>query len=109
MSLKKSNGSAVAAGISGVEISDRGDSLQLAYPRLTEFLTATRWEDGSERQTSTLMVLWEDGRWKGCLHDRAEERSGWISSRTWGDLLAALETALVEEDLDWRRRKGPRR
>lgn len=76
-----------------------------AYPFLWEYLAATMWSDGSKRETSTLLLLVEEGVWKGCLHDRDSNASGWKSGDTLGGLLEALEAALALDRMDWRRKQ----
>lgn len=78
-----------------------------AYPLLWEHLVETRWEDGSTRETSTLLLFAEDGRWKGCLNDRAEARSVFLAALTPEGVFEALEAGLRSEGLDWRA-KPPR-
>jgi len=61
------------------------------HPALWEFLSATAYGDGSERQTSTLS--WFIGR-EGCtivLQDRDVGRSLWASAPTWEQALRILE------------------
>lgn len=77
------------------------------YPMLSDYLTEDKWEDGQPRQTSTLMFCIEEGSWRGCLNDRACERSLWRSGACMEDCLAGLENALMGGTSDWRSwRKG---
>lgn len=73
------------------------------YPALWEYLTASRWEDGRPRQTATLMVCVEDGRFKGCVNDRANGRSVWVSAGSFTGLLGAVEAVLQSGQAEWRR------
>lgn len=71
---------------------------------LCEYMTAGAWDDGQPRETSTLMVVAEEGLIKCCLNDRALGRSLWRSGATMDAALDALEAALVDPRADWRRR-----
>lgn len=75
-----------------------------AYARLFEHLVEDRWDDGTVRETSTLLLFVEAGRWKGCLNDRALGRSCFLSADTPEGLLAAFEGGLADDGLDWRAR-----
>jgi hypothetical protein len=78
------------------------------YPALWEYLTAAEFPGGKPRQLSTLMVLVEDGVWKGCLNDRALDRSAWASGDSLERVLARLEASLASDSAEWRRRPaGP--
>lgn len=75
---------------------------------LVEYLQSGCWADGTPRETSTLLVLFEEGRWKACLNDRANARSGWVSSPTLRGALETLNEHLSEDRLEWRRRQPQR-
>lgn len=74
-----------------------------AYPALYEYLTLDVWDDGSARQTATLLTFCEGSVWKGCLNDRAQERSLWASAVTYDGLLSELDTRLVNGSAEWRK------
>lgn len=78
------------------------DSLAAAHPALWEYLTVDVFEDGTERQTSTLLLFAERGLIKGCLKDRSVNRALWASAATVTGLLEVLEEALSTESGDWR-------
>jgi hypothetical protein len=73
------------------------------YPSLVEFLTRTEFEDGSARQTGTLMLFVEDGRLKVCLNDRAEGLVGFHSFQSLDTILGELEGCLDKDGVDWRK------
>lgn len=79
------------------------DLLMQQYPAMLEYLTLGVWGDGSARERSTLLVLWEEGVWKVCLNDRACGRSLWASGATCNDALEALEARLTDPAADWRK------
>lgn len=73
-----------------------------AYPALWEYLTLETWDDGTSRQTATLLVLSEGGSIKGCLNDRERERSCWATSWSFDGLLKALDEKLADGSAEWR-------
>lgn len=73
-----------------------------AWPALFEWMTTDTWEDGVERETSTLLVFVEDGLWKGCFSDRDGSRRLWVSGATLGSMLGALDASLRSGEGDWR-------
>jgi hypothetical protein len=73
------------------------------YPALWEHLSATRWPDGSPRETSSIVIVGGSGEWKGCVSDKANARVCWKACATVEGLLLALSLACeVEEPRDWR-------
>jgi len=81
------------------------DALGKQLPMLVEYLTSQRWDDGTARETSTLLIFHDDGMWKGVLNDRALARAGWASGGTLEALLHLFERLLSEERLEWRKAK----
>jgi hypothetical protein len=73
---------------------------------LVEFLGQTKWPDGKERRTGTVMLLHEDGVWKAWLHDRAQGLTAWVSTSTLVDLLPAVAVCIEGEGASWRADKG---
>lgn len=69
----------------------------------------TTYEDGSERETSTVLVFWDDGLIKAVLNDRAEGRSLWVSGSSILDVLVALEDALQSPMTEWRANRQKKR
>lgn len=75
------------------------------WPHLITYLSDSKWDDGAPRETSTLMLLVEDGCLKACLNDRAMQRSLWVAA---GGLVAALDVLeghLEEGSGEWRVKK----
>lgn len=77
-----------------------------AYPALWEYLTLDAYEDGEARLTSMLMFFAEDGCFKGCLQDRQEGRSLWVTGESLVLCLDALEARLQAGNADWRQMKS---
>ena len=76
------------------------------WPAVGEFITLTRWDDGKRRETGTVMVLCEGGKWKAWLHDRDGKQSAWISGDSAGELMEAVEQALLSGCVGWRKDRG---
>ena len=85
---------------------DDGGALLSAYPHVVEYCVESSWDDGAPRETSTLLLFVEEGRWKLCLHDRALSRSAWVSGASPEACLEALEAALGSEVVEWRRKRA---
>jgi hypothetical protein len=91
------------SGGGGDRLPDEPGEVMAPYPALTEFLTQDTWADGSVRILPTLMLFVEDGRWKCCVNDRAEERSLWVSGPTVEACLGSIDSALQDGTAEWRR------
>jgi len=76
------------------------------FPNLYEYLTLTRWQDGSIRQTSTLTIFIDNRALKIVINDRDNQRSAFFNARTWGECLVKLETALSDDTVDWKSKGG---
>jgi len=71
-------------------------------PTLFAYLTDDMWEDGAERETSTMLVMVDGGIYKAWLNDRALRRSLWAAGATLQGLMDALNAALEDEKAGWR-------
>jgi hypothetical protein len=80
------------------------DKLSEGYPSLTEFLIEVLWEDGKPRETGTVLLFVQEGRWKACLNDRDADASCFVSARTLGELLAVMDAAIEDPSVEWRDR-----
>jgi hypothetical protein len=74
-------------------------------PTLVAYLKDSTWDDGASRETSTLMLLVEDGFLKVCLNDRAMGRSLWVATDSIWGAIEALEGHLAAGTGDWRVKK----
>lgn len=77
-------------------------------PAVTEYLSASSYPDGTQRERAVLSCFIEDGRVKVCLNDRDTGRTLWRSGDGIEDCLILLETAIVDGTADWRRAAGGR-
>lgn len=109
MALKRPE--AVSSGSRGGSNLGLGDAAGL-FPVLVEYLSCEQWDDGTARQSSTLLLFIEEGCFKLCLNDRAASRKAWVSGRTAEEAFSTLESALAAGGVEWRqdkpsgRRKG---
>lgn len=71
------------------------------YPALHEYLTLD-WTEGQRRETSTLGISVDGGRWKCRLADRDNGLVTFISGDGLYAVLGALERALADGSADWR-------
>jgi len=72
------------------------------YPTIVEYLSTTRYEDGSERLPSALSIFMEDGLMKVACNDKDVKRSLYASGQTLSEALAALDAALASPSPAWR-------
>ena len=73
------------------------------YPVLFEMLTSQEVIEGKPRKVCTMTVVCEDGQWKTGLRERDRDVSLWVSGGTYLESLQALEKALNERPVAWRR------
>lgn len=85
----------------------RDADFEKKYPALWEYLTVTKFDDGTERQTSTLLVFSDGDEFRGCLNDRQEERSCWAVGVSFMGLIVALEERLASGTAEWRTNNRP--
>jgi hypothetical protein len=71
-------------------------------PMLWHYLTQSVWDDGSPRQTSSLLIFFQDGHLKGMLRDRDAGLCLWAAASGVTQLLDAFETLLVTPGIDWK-------
>jgi len=74
------------------------------FPAIWEYVSTDKWDGGAPRELASLILFLEDGRWKICLSDRENSRTGWSSGDTFSEALECLEDALVNERVEWRKK-----
>lgn len=81
------------------------------FPALVEFLSLTKYSDGSSRQPGTVMLFVDAGRLKACLNCKDEGLVAFVTLEGIGDAMARLERAITDGRCDWRkaRDRGGRR
>jgi hypothetical protein len=73
-----------------------------AHPALAEFVSMQAWEDGTRRETGTLFLFVDSGRWKLMLKDRDAKRVAFLTGDTLEELLQTADAGLIDASLDWR-------
>lgn len=102
--LKKPSGD----GAQGKSRPSLGDpAFQQQWPLLWSHLTQTTWEDGSPRQTSTMLVFAQEGVLKCMLRDVEAAQVLWTAGNGFTALLHAVEGQLESPDADWRTDRRP--
>lgn len=77
-------------------------TLKALHPNLWDHLYQTKWDDGSPRETSSMLFFAQDGMLKACIKDKANGLCLWVSARSMGALIDAVEAALADPGSDWR-------
>ena len=72
------------------------------YPSLVGYLSCDRFDDGSPRQTATLLLFFESGGLKVCLNDRHLSRSAFVTAPNFAEVMDTLESGLTNDTLEWR-------
>lgn len=82
------------------------DEFALHYTTLWEYLTLSRFEDGSPRKTSSLTVFADDGCLKAVLKDRDASLCLWAAAPSMTGLFTLLDSMLNNPETAWRRDKA---
>lgn len=80
--------------------------LQERCPVLFDYLTSLAYEDGTQRQTASLIAFVEEGQFKVCLNDRDTDRVLFVSGDTLQETLDVLEAVINDDRPPWRESKG---
>lgn len=75
------------------------------YPALHEYLTVTKYPDGGQRQTATLLAFVDGAEWKVLLKDRDTSQGLWTASGSLGEALDDLEAMLKSPAPPWKKDK----
>lgn len=76
------------------------------YPYLHAHLTDMRYEDGTSRVTSTVLIFCESGVLRLCVNDRDNNRSVFFTASTVEEALMKAEDALATHTANWKARQG---
>lgn len=94
-----------------VELSEYAAEINSAVavdvPSLCEFLARQCWDDGEIRERGSILLVAQEGVWKGWVNDRDGNRSAWVSATSLCDLLALIDQGLEQDALPWRRGTVP--
>jgi hypothetical protein len=94
-------------GVSLVAVPLADEGFEGQYPALLTFMEQSSWEDGSERETGTMFIFAQGGRWKMMLKDRAYGRIAFYAAETFEELLKVVESSLDEDRVDWKADRKP--
>lgn len=75
------------------------------WPYLSAFMSSTSWDDGTIRETGTLLLFVQEGYLKACINDRALDRSAFVTGPSINCLFDLVEAGLEQDSLDWRKRR----
>jgi hypothetical protein len=78
------------------------DELSSRFPVLWSHLTHVEWAKDVPRETSSLLVFFQDGMLKGMVRDKDAGLCLWMASGSLGGLLDALEAGLCDPQAEWR-------
>lgn len=93
MALRKVQPSAAGGANAGPGVADAA-----SWPHLLEYLTETKYPDGSAREPSALIIVADGTGWRGCVSDKDNARTLWKTADSVEGLLLALEEALASDD-----------
>ena len=77
-------------------------SLAKKYPMLWEFMSMTRYDDGSPRVLPTVSLFVTAEGLKASLNDRDQGQVAFVTGDSLEAVLASLEAGLDGDTLDWR-------
>lgn len=78
------------------------DLWKKTLPLIVEYLTATKYDDGTERKLSSISIKEQDGSVLVALNDADLDRGLYRTGKTVVDALKAIEKALATDSADWR-------
>lgn len=81
---------------------DAKDVFKVDMPNIYEFLTATRWDDGSPRMPGSMSIFVQVGVLKACINDKELKRVAFVEAPTWDELLAQIDMAICDDNTVWR-------
>lgn len=71
------------------------------YPRITEYLVTSAWDDGSHRKTSSLSLFVEQGVVKLALYDKELGRTLFVAAESFQGGLDVMEVMLAATNVPW--------
>jgi len=77
------------------------------FPTLWDHLTQTTWDDGTPRETSSLLLFVQDGMLKAMLRDREAGQCLWTAGVSVATVMFQLDTALSDPNAEWKADKAP--
>lgn len=98
--MKKPSAERRVVGVSPMLVKD--ERYEKKCPTLWAHLTALQWDDGTSRQTSSILIFAGDGMLKGMLRDREAGLCLWVAADGLEKLLLVLEASLNDPQAEWR-------
>lgn len=98
--MKKDAQTRRVQGVSPLLVKD--ERYEKKCPTLWAHLTAVQWDDGTARQTSSLLIFTGDGCFKAMLRDREAGLCLWVAADGLEKLLLVMEAALNDPQQEWR-------
>lgn len=83
--------------------------LSKTLPTFCEFLAREAWPDGEPRERGTILLVFQDSRWRAWVNDKDTQRSAWVSAESIQGVLEAVEKGLLNDSLGWRQDRPPAR
>lgn len=78
------------------------EEFQKHYPTLFDYLTQSRWPDGTPRLTSSLLIFTDNGQVKAMLRDKEAGECLWVACPSLWMIFDVFEAKLCDEEADWR-------
>jgi len=82
-----------------------GGDYQVLYPTVWSYLTQSRWDDGTERNTSSVTFFTDAGQLKCVLKDKETGYSLWAAGSSLDSMFSVLEALLNDPTAVWRQDK----
>lgn len=78
------------------------------FPTLWDYMTQDRWDDGSPRETASLLIFTQDGMLKAMLRDRENGQCLWTAGVSVATVMFQLDAALNDPNADWKADRAER-
>lgn len=101
--LKKPSATSTSPGSSS---DPAGNPSYVHFPCITSHLAQDAWEDGSDREPGTVLIVFSEGVFRACMIDKNTDSTCWTSCEHLEHLLQCLEETLSAERVRWSKRKG---
>jgi hypothetical protein len=82
------------------------DPLSQNHANLWDFMTQSAWEDGTDRETGSMLIFCDAGALKAMLKDRDSGMCLWITAPALGSLLDVADAKLVDPAAEWKKDRG---
>ena len=79
------------------------DALSRDFPNLWDFLTQSAWEDGSRRETGSMLIFCDDGVIKTMVKDRDRGLCLWLTAPGLHTLFQVADAGVIDPSADWKK------